>query len=121
MNDSSAMKRPVMVFFPSTKDMLSCVDSDHMKEFKAANPVRVITAGINPSEKEGAFLKATESGAVTFMIREYGRGTDFKCFDNKVLAAGGVHVVQAFYSGDIAEEIQLKGRAARQGADGSFR
>jgi len=110
-----------MVFFPSTKDMLAFADSGHMAEFKAENCVRVITEAIDPCEKEGSFLKATEAGAVTLMIREFGRGTDFKCFDNKVLSAGGVHVLQAFYSNDISEEIQLKGRAARQGADGSFR
>lgn len=37
-----------------------------------------------------------------------------------MLQAGGVHVIQAFISVGLSEEIQIKGRCARQGADGSF-
>jgi len=65
-------------------------------------------------------LQATRSGAITLMIREFGRGTDFKCFDSRMLDGGGVHVIQAFFSTEIAEEIQIKGRTARQGARGSY-
>lgn len=110
-----------MVFFRSKEALLDFYDSEHMADLKTANAVRAITEEIDPKDKDGAFLRATEANAVTLLIREYGRGTDFKCFDSKVLAAGGVHVIQAFFSKDIAEEIQLKGRAARQGEDGSFR
>lgn len=35
--------------------------------------------------------------------------------------AGGVHVIQTFFSTDIAEEVQIKGRCARQGEEGSYR
>jgi preprotein translocase subunit SecA len=45
------------------------------------------------------------------MIREVGRGTDFKCYDQALKNSGGVHVIQSFFSTDIAEEIQIKGRA----------
>ena len=96
-------------------------NSDHMNDWKESNAVRMITEEEDPSGKEAAFLRATESGAITLLIREYGRGTDFKCFDSKVLGAGGVHVIQAFFSVDIAEEMQIKGRTARQGAEGSYR
>ena len=47
--------------------------------------------------------------------------TDFKVFDARLLQAGGVHVIQAFFSTELSEEIQIKGRCARQGAEGSFR
>jgi len=31
-----------------------------------------------------------------------------------------VHVIQTFLSEELSEEIQIKGRAARQGQDGSY-
>ena len=40
------------------------------------------------------------------MIREFDRGTDFKCFDSRMLSDGGVHVIQTFFSLDVSEEIQ---------------
>jgi hypothetical protein len=47
------------------------------------------------------------------MIREVRRGTDFKCYDQAWKNSGGrVHAIQSFFSTDIAEEIQIKGRAA---------
>jgi len=49
-----------------------------------------------------------------------GRGTDFKCYDKKLLEKGGVHVIQAFFSEELSEEVQIRGRTARQGDPGSF-
>jgi len=112
------IKRPVMVFFESSKTLLEFYQSEQMEFLRSSS--RTITESILPTDKEGAFLQATSAGAITLMIREYGRGTDFKCFDSTVLDAGGVHVIQAFFSKEISEEIQLKGRAARQGTSGSF-
>jgi len=112
------IKRPVMVFFESSKTLLEFYQSEQMEFLRSSSRTR--TESILPTDKEGAFLQATSAGAITLMIREYGRGTDFKCFDSTVLDAGGVHVIQAFFSKEISEEIQLKGRAARQGTSGSF-
>ena len=81
---------------------------------------RTITETAPLKERNSLFLKATGTGAITLMIRDFGRGTDFKCHDKRMLQAGGVHVIQAFISVDLSEEIQIKGRCARQGADGSF-
>jgi len=108
-----------MVFFDSKETMLGFYESSVMQPLRAK--ARTITEVVPKSEKEAAFLKATEQGAVTLMIREFGRGTDFKCFDARLLQAGGIHVIQAFFSTDLSEEIQIKGRCARQGAEGSFR
>eukprot|EP00977_Amphora_coffeiformis_P003535 scaffold674_cov130-Amphora_coffeaeformis.AAC.14 len=115
--DTSVM-RPVMIFFYSKEALLGFYNCPVMKSMK--HDVRIITETASLSEREGLFLKATERGAITLMIREFGRGTDFKCFDRQVLKEGGVHVIQAFFSTDVSEEIQIKGRCARQGADGSF-
>ena len=82
---------------------------------------QVITEATSPTEKTSSFRKATRRDAITLMIREYGRGTDFKNYDMEMLEAGGAHVIQAFFSTDLSEEVQIKGRCARQGKDGSFR
>ena len=37
-----------------------------------------------------------------------------------MLDGGGVHVIQAFFSTEHSEEIQIMGRTARQGDHGSF-
>ena len=96
-------------------------ESDQMKLLGLKSITRVITEEIAPQDRKGAFLQATTAGSITLMIREYGRGTDFKVYNNRMLEGGGVHVVQAFFSHGISEEIQIKGRAARQGTRGSYR
>jgi preprotein translocase subunit SecA len=118
MNEYKVL-RPVMIFFDSQKTLLEFYNSELMSSRK--HNVAVITETTPSYEKESLFLKATEQGATTLMIRDFGRGTDFKCFDRRVLDAGGVHVIQSFFSKEISEEIQIKGRCARQGANGSFR
>jgi len=45
---------------------------------------------------------------------------DFACRDDHVEKQGGVHVIQTFLSEDISEEVQIKGRTARQGKRGSY-
>jgi hypothetical protein len=118
---SSRTTRAVMIFLDSRNSVQDFYNSEHMADLKSQGVVRTITETISASEKESAFLQATQAGAITLMIRDFGRGTDFKCFDSKMLDAGGVHVIQAFFSIEISEEIQIKGRTARQGAEGSYR
>merc|ERR1711871_706170 len=52
--------------------------------------------------------------------RSFGRGTDFFCHDGALDNLGGVHVLQAFFSLSLSEEIQIKGRTGRQGSRGSY-
>jgi SecA DEAD-like domain len=117
--DAQGLLRPVMMFFYSKESLVEFHNSKLMESLK--NQVAVVTETTPTYEKESLFLKATEAGSITLLVRDFGRGTDFKCFDRRVLQAGGVHVIQAFFSKELAEEIQLKGRCARQGMDGSFR
>jgi hypothetical protein len=72
------------------------------------------------SEKEHIIKKAATSGQATFTTAIFGRGTDFICNDTKLLAAGGVHIVQTFVASDMCEEKQIQGRTARQGKDGTY-
>ena len=60
-----------------------------------------------------------------FCQENHFRSTQFSCFyafiqDHQRLQAGGVHVIQAFVSDDISEEIQIQGRTARQGKSGTY-
>ena len=47
--------------------------------------------------------KSTLSGQITLMTREFGVGTDFKCFDDEVEKNDGVAVIQTFLSLNINE------------------
>lgn len=108
-----------MIFFESRKEAEAFYESEQMVDLKSH--VRALTEEIDIKDKEGTSKQCTKSGAITLMIREYGRGTDFVCHDERMLEGGGVHVIQAFFSTEISEEIQIKGRTARQGARGSYR
>ena len=55
-------------------------------------------------------MMAKTPGAITLMLREFGRGTAFKFFDRRMLKDGGVHVIQTFFSLELSEETQIKGR-----------
>ena len=107
-----------MIFFKSRKLLMEFYDSVHLNDIKLETVI--LTEKTCKKEKEKVFLSATTPGAITLMIREFGRGTDFKCFDSHMLNDGGVHVIQTFFSLDLSEEIQIKGRTARQGDNGSY-
>jgi preprotein translocase subunit SecA len=55
------------------------------------------------------------------MTNSFGRGTDFKIYDDSVLLKGGLHVIQTFLSTETSEEVQIEGRTARQGNKGSYK
>jgi len=70
--------------------------------------------------KDNIVRKSTAAGQVTICTRPFGRGVDFVCRDEKTLANGGVHVILGFPTYSEAEEIQVRGRTARQGDVGSW-
>ena len=57
---------------------------------------------------------------VTLATRVFGRGVDFKVLDDHLLTCGGMHILATFFPSDKSEEVQIKGRTARQGDAGSF-
>ena len=75
---------------------------------------------VNPIEKETFVMQASTLKKVTLLTRDFGRSTDFVLFDERVSKNGGIHVIQTFLSGELSKEIQIKGRAAGQGDDGSY-
>jgi len=80
---------------------------------------RKLTEELNDEERS-KMVKRTRQGDITLTTRSFGRGTDFVCYDEKVNRIGGVHVIQTFFSTEPNEEIQIKGRTARQGKNGRY-
>ena len=111
-------KRAVVVFFESTIKLKQFVES-----LSATNlPVGWLQLDeeTNANDKDKYVNRATTSGQVTLCTREYGRGTDFVCRDQRVKNGGGVHVIQTFLSAELSEEKQIQGRTARQSDSGSY-
>jgi len=89
-----------------------------MTRFK--NKTLIVTEEVTAVNKENIIRQATSPGSITLLSKEFGRGTDFIIYDDRVNDAGGVHVIQTFLSEELSEETQIKGRAARQGCNGSY-
>ena len=108
--------RAVMVFFETEKALLAFCKSPQME----GKSVNILTEHQTGAEKIANIRRATVVGQISLLTRSYGRGTDFICRDDEVNANWGIHVIQTFLSEELSEEIQIKGRTARQGEDGSY-
>jgi len=114
--DNFTKGRATLVFFRTNKAMRDFEESEEGMSFKAP---RLKAIDEECDNIDAAVVKATTlEHAATLFPRVYGRGLDFKCRDRKM--EGGVHVIQAFFSDSLSEEIQIKGRTARQGDKGSY-
>lgn len=65
-------------------------------------------------------MTITPQGQITYLVKIFGRGSDFVCRDLNVRRNGGVHVLQTFFSEDIAEQVQIRGRTYREDDPGSY-
>jgi predicted transcriptional regulator len=110
--------RAVLVFFETKKALDDFLASPAMNELRGQ--VRVIREEDTAADRELTVRQSVTSKSITLMSRNFGRGTDFICFDDDMDASGGVHVIQTFVSLDVSEEKQIKGRTARQGNQGSY-
>jgi hypothetical protein len=114
--DEREKGRPVLVYFRSTEEMERFTASEYGQRLGEHNKVTEETDNLP------FFVnKATTAGTVTLMPAVFGRGLDFVSRDSAVDAAGGVHVIQTYFSEDLSEEIQTKGRTARQAKKGSYK
>ncbi len=111
-------QRSVLVFFE---------DNDKLKEFEKIKDLdiyrdvlSVLDESLDTEDKDKLIRRAATSGMVTFAPRTFGRGTDFMCSDKMVDSNGGIAVIQTFLSEELSEEVQIKGRTARQGNQGTF-
>ena len=110
-------KRAVIAFFENSTKLRDFLDSSHCRGLADVN---VLQETLDERERDRVIRKAATSSQVTLATAVFGRGTDFFCHDPELKEAGGVHVIQTFLSLDKAEEVQIKGRTARQGEDGSY-
>jgi len=94
--------------------------SEVFKSIPEYNAVNVLTEDSNDADRDFYIKKAACLGQVTLATRNFGRGTDFISHDGALEKLGGVHVLQAFFSLSLSEEIQIKGRTGRQGMSGSY-
>ncbi|CAF1137415.1 unnamed protein product, partial [Didymodactylos carnosus] len=114
----SSGKRAVLVLFESKRKLREFYDSNVLAPLKEL--VAYLTEEASLEEKENRIKRATASDQITLLTRTFGRGTDFICHDQNVTANGGTHVIQTFLSEELSEEVQIKGRTARQGDFGSY-
>ena len=112
-------KRAILVFFQSEEMLLKFYNSSELSEIKES--VEIITEKVSIKNRELYMKRATTIGKVTLLTQIFGRGTDFVCSNQQLLANGGIHVLQTFFSEELSEEYQIMGRGARQGDSGSYR
>ncbi|KAL3941493.1 MAG: hypothetical protein SGBAC_004162 [Bacillariaceae sp.] len=115
----TAERRAAIVFF---KDMTSVNEFTSSPFYhKLGRQKKVLSEDMVASEKDFVINKAATAKQITICPAVFGRGTDFFCKDPKVENSGGVHVIQTFLSEQRSEEVQIQGRTARQGKQGSYK
>ncbi|KAL4481677.1 hypothetical protein ABPG74_007766 [Tetrahymena malaccensis] len=108
----------VLIFFKDSQSLKKYHESNYI--CLSRDSYVVVTDHDNNEDVDFNVKRATKSRSIGLFVREYGRGTDFICLDPKVNKAGGVVVIQTFFSDNKTEEIQIKGRTARQGKTGQY-
>ena len=113
-------KQSILVFFDSSDQLKAFRDSDQMKAEGYDHQAKLMYEETAASEKEGLVRQATAVHSLTLLTKEFGRGTDFVCYDEDLDSNGGIHVISTFLPEELSMEAQIKGRTARQGNKGSF-
>ena len=108
----------VFVVFESMKELYKFYNSNEFEPLR--NYAHKLTEEANNAERKHLINSATLLGKITLFTRSFGRGTDFIVHDENMSKNGGIHVIQEFLSEEYSEEIQIKGRTARQGESGTF-
>lgn len=110
--------RAAIVFFDSSMELR---DFSKQPQFEHGNDASYLLEEIYPEEKDQIVkIRAAQIDAITLATKPFGRGTDFQCMDDTVQQHGGIHIIQTFVAETLSEEIQIKGRTARQGEKGSW-
>ena len=112
-------QRAIIVFFKSEEVLNEFLESKYFDQLKTYK-YGVLIDKLDNDERDSLVTNATIQGQITLSTREFGRGTDLKYHGNAVINAGGLAVIQAFFTFDYSEEIQIRGRTRRQGTTGSY-
>jgi hypothetical protein len=81
----------------------------------------IIVESLTGREINDQVEKSCAPSRVTLMPAIFGRGLDFRASHPSTNHLGGVVAICTFFPETLAEEIQIKGRTARQGQPGIFR
>jgi hypothetical protein len=112
------LKVPVVVFFETEARMKAYDEWLEARNISKPNQEMVT----EEEDNIDFYVRfAARSGNATLFTKFHGRGTDFKVREDSVDAAGGMHVLQTFLSEEKAEEIQIRGRSARQDKRGTYK
>jgi len=108
--------RPVLIFFR---------DINHLNKFLSTcnfpkENFNILSERLNEKEIQKGIKDVSVNGKVTLATASFGRGYDYLITDKVLDADGGLHVIQTYLSDDMAEQIQIMGRTARQGKIGSY-
>ena len=120
IKDRIKVENPVSVFvvFESILKLRRFYDSDAFLPLRDLS--QILTEEANSMERKNLIDTATLVQKITLFTRIFGRGTDFIVHDDAIKRNGGVHVIQTFLSEEYSEEVQIRGRTARQGDKGTF-
>ncbi|KAL4512819.1 hypothetical protein ABPG72_017504 [Tetrahymena utriculariae] len=111
-------EQSVIIFFKNKKSLEEYHNSNYT--YIPQQSYILLTDHQNLQDVDLEIQRATLSGQIGLFTCEYGRGTDFVSLDPKINKQGGIVVIQTFLSDTLAEEVQIKGRTARQGQPGQY-
>ncbi|KAL9706713.1 hypothetical protein quinque_010231 [Culex quinquefasciatus] len=107
--------RAAIIFFYDDK-LLEDFRAQYCGQF---DRLQVLTENTEEDNHEHLISEAGVAKTVTLATRGMGRGVDYKS-SVAVEKNGGVHVIQSFFSQDVKEETQIRGRTARKDNRGSY-
>jgi hypothetical protein len=88
-NSELKVSRAVLVVFETSQELHQCADNRALEPFKGV--IQKLTPEISDEMvKKNIIEQASFPGKVTFMTREFGRGTDFKGTNKEMNECGGV-------------------------------
>ncbi|EDQ90214.1 uncharacterized protein MONBRDRAFT_36631 [Monosiga brevicollis MX1] len=111
--------RAVIVFFPNSTALEAFQASAEFRGKLGGRDINIIDVG--KPDIPHRIRQATRQNSITLATVPFGRGSDFTVLNRDIKSKGGVHVIQAFLSTEVAEQIQIQGRTAREDNPGSYR
>ncbi|UIP93023.1 hypothetical protein JSQ73_001430 [Wolbachia endosymbiont of Anopheles demeilloni] len=114
-NSKVGSGQSVLIFFDTDVEIRKFKE----KFFGKFDRLHILTENTEEHAKEKYIDEAGIAKTITLATRGMGRGIDFKS-SVAVENSGGVNVIQTFFSLDIKEETQIKGRTARKDNKGSY-
>jgi hypothetical protein len=110
--------RPILIFFKGPRELNEFFNCAEYQPF--LKRTYNLTEEHDASVRDARIINAVEPKKITLMSSAYGRGTDFVIRNDNIKEKGGLHVIHAFLSLEESEEVQIKGRTARQNGEGSY-